>query len=211
MLENLEDRRRKHRLTMMHRIKTKQAPTTLQELLPETASERHSYNTRQKENLTPTIATTTILQNSFFYATPMTWNALPPETKSQKTTESFKQSITQERTKVPEYYNTGLRKWQILQTRIRLNCSDLNKDLYKIGIKDSEMCDCGYPLEDAYHYLLKCKKYNKQREEMLKSLNFIENVKTVDLLYGNNEYSLRQNVLIFQKVQKFIESTTRFK
>jgi len=93
----------------------------------------------------------------------------------------------------------------------RLNCSDLNKDLYRIGIKDSEKCDCGYPWEDAYHYLLKCKKYNKLQEEMLKSLDFIEHVKTADLLYGKNKYSMCQNVLIFQKVQKFIKSKTRFK
>jgi len=82
----------------------------LQELIPETASDRHDHNTLQKENLTPTIATTSILQNSFFYPTPKIWNILPPETKCQKTTESFKQSINQERTEVQAYYNTGIRK-----------------------------------------------------------------------------------------------------
>ena len=41
------------------------------------------------------------------------------------------------------HYYTGCRKGQILLTRLRMNCSLLNFDLFVKNITDSPICLCG--------------------------------------------------------------------
>ena len=56
---------------------------------------------------------------------------------------------------LPKYYLTGDRRLSILHMRIRNNCSDLNFDLFPNGISVHATCSCGYPIEDAEHYLFR--------------------------------------------------------
>ena len=64
---------------------------------------------------------------------------------------------------VPKYYLAGDRKLSILHTRIKKNCSDLKFDLFSNGLSAHATCSCGYPIEDAEHYLFRCNNYTVQR------------------------------------------------
>ena len=94
------------------------------------------------------------------------WNDLPEETRSTKSINQFKELITPVRQEVPEYLYTGERKFQILQTRLRLRCSDLNEDLHAINLADSPICSCGQEIEDAEHFLKDCHLYNQHRQNL---------------------------------------------
>lgn len=130
-----------------------------------------------------------------------------------RNTESFKSAIQKETEEVPSYYYTqytGRRLPQILHTRLRLQNSDLNKDLHDRSIIESPSCACGYPTEDAHHYLLDCLLYTNLRIEMLDSLPNLDYVRVRDLLRGNKNLSDEENIQIFINVQKYIMETDRF-
>ena len=110
------------------------APQTLTTLLPQKTSERSNYNLRNPTNYTPPSLGTTSLQQTFIPDTTTKWNKLPLEIRQIKNTEQFKQAITPEKLKIPERFYIGNRRAQILQTRLRLGCSDLNNDLYQINL-----------------------------------------------------------------------------
>ncbi len=43
---------------------------------------------------------------------------------------------------VPKHYYYGKRSQNILHTKLRLGCSDLNHDKYHIGLVPNNLCDC---------------------------------------------------------------------
>ena len=56
---------------------------------------------------------------------------------------AFKSRLNKDLNKPSSYYNTGTRTGQILQARLRLECSSLNADLYRKNIVPSPTCACG--------------------------------------------------------------------
>ena len=76
--------------------------------------------------------------------------------------------------KPPSYYNSGMRNGQILQAKLRMECSDLNYHLLQRYIQDnSKYHQCSAIPETPAHYLLQCPNYLTHRIEMknkLKSL-----------------------------------------
>ena len=120
------------------------------------------------------------------------WNNLPEEAKQFGSLVSFKTFLNRDRKKVPKYYFVGKRKLQILHTRIRINCSSLNSDLFLKNMIESPACTCGI-VENAYH-----------------SLSDIPNLNLRKLMYGDEALPYPLNVRIFSEVQKFIEKSKRF-
>ena len=95
--------------------------------------------------------------------------------------------------------------------RLRVGCSKLNGDLYYNLYANVEPdCLCGYPLEDAEHYLVQCPLFATEREELTDFLLGICDVTCHSLLYGCDNLSLMQNRRIFSAVHKFIIDTKRF-
>ena len=109
-----------------------------------------------------------------------------------------------------KYFNHCKRKTLFLHTRLRTGCSSLNNDLYLKNIIESSSCACGALVENTYHFLFACDRYNLQRNEMFQALSDIPHINTRVLLRGDETLSLDTNVLIFSAVQKYIESTKRF-
>ena len=106
------------------------------------------------------------------------------------------------RQKPPAQFYIGKRKEQI-HTQLRLNCSNLNGDLYNNHILDSRRCDCGHGFEDAFHYLKACALYENART------NIIRNTETDDLLKGKTNQT-EESKDIFIEVQRYIRATKRF-
>ena len=101
------------------------------------------------------------------------------------------------------------RKTQILHTRLRTKCSSLNSDLYSKNITESPFCHCGQ-VENSHHYLLCCPFYTAQRNELFNAVSEYQTISLNLLLYGDASLPYTTNVLIFEKVQKYISDTKRF-
>ena len=108
---------------------------------------------------------TKLFASSFITSAIKLWNELPGDIKSTQSLSSFKSYVmlSFSVSNVPRYYLAGDRKLSILHTRIRNNCSDLKFDLFSNGISVHANCGCGYPTEDAKHYLFRCNYYSVQR------------------------------------------------
>ena len=65
-------------------------------------------------------------------------------------------------------------------------------------------------VENTYHFLFACDRYNLQRNEMFQALSDIPHINTRVLPRGDETLSLDTNIHIFSAVQKYIESTKRF-
>ena len=127
--------------------------------------------------------------NSFLPKTIRLWNELSDNIKFSTSPAAFKTKlyIQRNRTKVPKYYNSGSRLGQILQARLRMECSNLNHHLVVRHIQTSEDCECGAKTEDVDHYFFHCPRYAIQRNEMerkLQPLSLNTEINTKLLLFG---------------------------
>jgi hypothetical protein len=98
-----------------------------------------------------------ISQQSFFSSTTKLWNLLDLRMRQLPTFESFKYKLKQhyfKNAKPPSYYNVGNRYLNILQTRIRNNCSALHSDLFHANLIHNPSCSCGYSTENVDHFIV---------------------------------------------------------
>ena len=103
--------------------------------------------------------------------------------------------------------------------RLRVGRSYLNADSFKIGLSDTDRCDCGQK-ETVAHFFV-CRKYSAQQEilhnkfnDILPQFKNLSNAKKLEtFLYGHNikseEFDCRNIPLTFA-VQKYVLSTKRF-
>ena len=107
-----------------------------------------------------------------------------------------------------------------LMCRLRVGCSHLNADSYKIGLSETDRCGCGQK-ETVAHFFV-CRNYSAQQEILHSKFNDVlpnyfknlSNTKKLELfLFGHNlqseEYDCRNIPLTFA-VQRYVLSTKRF-
>ncbi|KAK3099985.1 hypothetical protein FSP39_012969 [Pinctada imbricata] len=212
--DSLKNRREKRKLSLFYKIENGLTPDYLRDLLPETIQEITPYNLRNSSNYR---APQLRLQSSFISYIPSTlrlWSNLSDETKDQPTYTKFKSSLDTlyeaNTNKVPSYFLVGDRKPNILLTRLRNTCSNLNADLFKVNLNNSPVCSCGSSIEDASHYLLLCPLYNEQRRILNSRLQPLYPLTLSDLLSGSTNLSLTENTYIQLAVQDFILASNRF-
>ena len=209
--ESLQDRRLKHKLNLFFKMQLDLTPPYLISLVPPSVSETTRYNNLRNADYYTTInCRTQLYYTSFVPSVVREWNGLPGAVKQISSLHSFKVFLNQDRTVVPKYFNHYERKTQVLHTRLRTGCSSLNNDLYLKNIIESPSCACGATVENTYHFLFACDRYNLQRNEMFQALSDIPHINTRVLLRGDETLSLDTNIHIFSAVQKYIESTKRF-
>ena len=108
-------------------------------------------------------------------------------------------------------YYYGSRLTSVYHTRIRLGCSKLKYDLcFRLHVVDSPACRCGAPFEDAKHYFFDCPLYNDIRHELINEIAPIADFNLQNILYGNSELHLDDNIAIFDAVHLFITNSMRF-
>ena len=208
-MESLDDRRRKHKLTLFYKMKSNLCPEYLSSLVPQTVNSISRYNLRNANDLQTVNARTTLYYNSFLPSTIRAWNNLPSEAQQLESVNSFKFFLIKENVPVPKYFYIGKRKAQILHTRLRTNCSSLNLDLFVKNISDSPMCTCG-SVEDTQHYFFHCIHFRQQRTVLINEISRYCNPSLTLLLHGDQTLSFETNVIIFQAVHKYICNTQRF-
>ena len=74
-------------------------------------------------------------------------------------------------------------------------------------MSDSPLCACGH----RENYLLKCQRYDEQRQQLLSTVAQFTDATLATLLHGNSSLDLNDNIAIFGAVQKYIKTTDRFR
>ena len=86
----------------------------------------------------------------------------------------------------------------------------VNNDLCRNHLRDSPLCDCLDEIEDAEHYLFRCRRFTIPRLSLFQKTRHLHPLNTHLLLNGNSNLSYDDNVILFEAVQKFIKDTARF-
>ena len=203
------DRRERNCLIMFYKIYHGQTPAYLHNLLPPKVQSRHNYDVRSKLSLTTYKCNNTAYQQTFFPKQVKKWNELDSSIKFIGSLQDFKKKLRESDKKVPKHYYTGVRKWQLIHTRMRLGCSPLRDDLHTMKIIDISDCDCGHHCEDVYHFFFVCPNYAHIRNIFHNIHPSIQHTVS-NFLYGKKTASLKINQSLFETVQTFIKLSNRF-
>ncbi len=215
--ESLETRRRKHKLCLFYKMVNGLTPDYLSSLVPPNVGSTNRYSLRNDNNIHPPYARTMLYSNSFLPSVIREWNQLSLPIREAPTIATFKSRINENIVIIPKHYYYGIRKAQVLHTRLRTNCSSLNHDLYQKNIVDSPMCRCG-SVENRQHFFLNCPFYHNIRQDLFQTITQIPDVNiqlllngSLDLLlFGSSSLSYEINTDIFQAVHIYILRSKRF-
>ena len=207
--ETLSCRRRRRKLTLFHKMHNNIAPEYLQDCLNEYLVV-NNYNMRNSLQYRVPRCRLETFYKSFFPSTIRSWNSLDPNFKSIQTTSKFKQTLRANLFKVSNYYLLGSRKCNIIHTRLRHQCSSLGADLFRANIISDPSCACGCPLEDAIHYLVECPLYTNARMQLIMSITPYTVISIENLLFGSDNLTDENNLIVFRNVQKYIHHSNRF-
>ena len=113
--------------------------------------------------------------------------------------------LNKNKPKVPDHFYYGDRKLNNILARMRMSCSELKNDLYRIKVVDSPLCSCAQAKETPVHYFLTCNKYVVFRAALHDEILLLKshfNIKT--LLNGDNNVNPTKNKQILDAVFKYI-------
>ena len=207
--ETLGCRRRRRKLTLFHKIHNNIAPEYLNDCLNKYLVD-NNYNLRNCLKYRIPRCLLEIFSKSFFPSTIRLWNSLEPNFISMQTTSKLKQNVRANLFKVSNYYMLGSRKCNIIHTRLRHHCSSLGADLSRANIVNDPSCPCGFPLEDAIHYLLECTLYTNARMQLFMNITPYTVISIETLLFGSDNLTDENNLIMFRNVQKYIHHSNRF-
>ena len=157
--ETLTERRKKHRLLMLYKMLYGISPPYLTSLSQSSQNDDERYNLRRLRSVR---ANTQFYNSTFLPRTVRDWNLLPESTRNSSTIEQFKMLLNNNRVRSCPLFDFGLRKSQILHTRLRFGCSSLNYDLHRRNLVDNSLCQCGQ-VETVDHFLIHCRRYQQIR------------------------------------------------
>ena len=95
---------------------------------------------------------------------------------------------------------------------MRLGNSAVRADLFRSGLSDSPICECGVD-ETRAHYWLSCGRYFRERDELQSSVSWTLQdhiFLSMNVLVGFNNPRKRKNEEIRTAVVKFLQDTGRF-
>ena len=205
----LSERRKLHKLFLFYKMENGLAPDYLAELIQPHVRDKTSYSLRNADNLRQIHASSRSYYDSFLPSTIREWNKLPDDIKSTPSLLSFKHKLEKDTSKTPKYYYCGDRISQILHTRLRTGCSALRYYLYSRNLVPDALCFCG-TVENNFHFLLECQRYNVMRRGMLQTVSRFTDVSEMVLLFGDSNLSDTNNELVFKAVHRYIHQTKRF-
>ncbi len=148
--DTLSKRRKQHRLLLFYKMTHGFSPPYMSELIPHiNRTQSDGYNLRHIRHAR---ARTQAYSLSFLPKTIREWNQLHITIQNSPDIQSFKNAINKAKKKFLLIFNCGSRTGQILHTRLRLDCSGLNYDLYRRSLVNSPLCSRGSP-ETIEHFL----------------------------------------------------------
>ena len=208
--ETLAERRKTKKLTLMYKIINNDAPSYLTDLLPNRIDAVSTYNLRNSQNFEIPFARLCSFESSFFPSTLKLWNNTDQSIRNSLTLSSFKTNIKKQFSRTHQFPSTKDRLYDIILTRIRHNCSNLNADLFRVNISANSNCSCGAVNENAQHYFFECLLYVEQRNRLFSSINPLANVHLHLITNGDPALNAETNSIIHSAVLKYIKDTHRF-
>ena len=118
-----------------------------------------NYNVRNSQDLEIPFARLCSFESSFFPSTLRLWNSTEESIRNAPTLSVFKSNIKKQPFRIHQFPSTKDRFNDIILTRIRHNCSNLNADIFRVNISANSNCRCGAENENAHHYFLECLLY----------------------------------------------------
>ena len=209
----LSDRRQYQKLILMYKIKHSMVPNYLSSLFPRSSDNPSQYTLRSRNEFLNYQRRTTTYANSFVPSSINEWNNLPEHLRNSPSISCFKQNLQKFKFstyQVPTHFLYGTRFLSTVHTRLRNNCSNLKNDLYNNHISNTDRCDYCNSTENAEHYFFQCNKYTDQRYNLFSATRNFHPLNTNKLLFGDNNLSLEQNIVIVEAVHQYIRSTKRF-
>ncbi len=91
-----------------------------------------------------------------------------------------------------------------------MGCSELNSDLFKIGVVNTQICVCGHGPETSYHFFFVCQKYILIRNELHSKIIHLSSFNLKTILYGDDKVTSEDNCRIVDAVIEFIVQSKRF-
>jgi len=138
------------------------------------------------------------------------WNMLDLSIRNIDNLNSFKDKLSKKEQVAPCYFNVGVRKLNILHSRLRNICSNINADLYRVNIVQSTMWQCFCPIENMIHCFFECPLYNNIRQELFNNVSKYGEIDIDLLLKGSPFLTDVQNQEIFVLVHQYINKSNRF-
>ena len=181
------------------------APTYRLDIIPPHINETIDYPLRNADHFQNFRSNSNLFHESFFPSTIRAWNNLPNEIKESTSVSAFKFQSNKNLPKPRKYFNVGSRLGQVLQARLRMECSALNADLYRKNIVNSPSCQCG-GFENAQPPFFTCPLYAERSNLSIRLDNYSIN----QLLYGIEDSTLQENTTLFVVVPKILTSCGRF-
>ncbi len=208
--DTLKSRREKHKLALFHKIIHKDTPAYLYDHIPPTVGTRTGRPLRNNSNFTLIKTNKEYFDSSFFPETIRLWNNLDDRLKSVTSYEAFTEKLNTPTFEIPKHYYSGSRKTNIILARLRMGCSELNDDLYKIGVTHSPACSCGARKENSFHYFMTCPNYAIIRQQLHAEMIKLTKYSIGTILYGDKTKSEQVNTDIVILVHNFIVESNRF-
>ena len=94
---------------------------------------------------------------------------------------------------VNKWYFFGLRKFNIIHTKLWHNNSSLIYDLYRFNLQNETDCTCGCECENFITLLWNVLLYDNVRRNLLVILRIYSEIDLNVILYGNTELPMDQN------------------
>jgi len=206
-LPKLECRRKESKLTFMHKTVNKNVPPYLHDILPH--SHNVHYNLRNNDEQKQFHFHTVKFQKSLYPDCIKLWNELDSSVRQVESLSIFKKLVLN--SLVPNVlYNGFTRVLSIIHAQLRMKCSNLRSDLFKLHVIDSPQCLCMTGIEDSFHYFFECPLYNQERVRLFNKIQPICNISIDTLLFGNELLSFEENIEIFKYIETYIHETERF-
>lgn len=94
--------------------------------------------------------------------------------------------------------------------RLRMGCSRLNMDLWKLKVLPNSRCQCGHEPEDLFHFFFVCPRYTPERIELMNLVYEYIAPTAQSLLNGSKDLDSEVNEKIYDKVLWYVAETKRF-
>ena len=188
--ESLGDRRRKQKFILLKGLFECLIPSYLSDLIPDLNSKLNNYNLLNSNNMRTIACRTNLYEKKSVVEE---WNSIPQDIRSLDSLPCFKRYLDINRPYPNELVFIGQRRFQILHTRLRNNCSSLKHHVYLRNVVDSPNCVCG-AIETNAHFFFKCPLYETIRNKFIGSISYHEI--TIDLqtfLFGNDFLTFQKN------------------
>ena len=205
---SLKDRRQMFKMCFMHKIVNKTAPPYLVEILPNVVNIGAHYDLRNSNDLEQFHFRTEKFKKSLLPACIRQWNSLQ-ECMKVESYYSFR-SILNAIDNCSKLYYIGIRKFNIIHSQLRMNCSNLNAHLYGLHVIDSPACACSYSTENVEHFFLDCPLYSTQRLILRDAVSEFADFTVHNLLFGDDTIDFNNNIEIVLAVHDFIKDSERF-